>query len=605
MSHKSDKSNKMNVFGIYSREVLKYPWLLCGLILGTILIAATDLSSPLYLKQFFNILVQRGPSASIVHALFITLATLLVIYLANWVSYRIQAYSLMYLESKAMARLQESAFSYLIGHSYHFFSSQFTGTLTRRVRKFADAFETLLNSIMLQFVPTTLFVGGAVVILFIRNHTLGLALGIWTVAFISFQLFVSKLRQPLRVARAAEDSRMTGALADALSNQTTISLFSGNTFENKRFLGAITMWRRATMRAWHANELIWAILGLFMIGIEIGILYGAIIFWQQGLLTVGDFILIQAYIITTFQQLMGINRTLRQFYDSYADANEMVEILNTPHDVKDLRGASPLVVSNRVINFADVSFYFHQTRPVLTDFNLQIAGSEKIALVGTSGAGKSTITKLLLRFYDVSKGKIEIDGQDIAHVTQESLRHAVAFVPQEPVLFHRSLMENIRYGRRDATDEEVIAASKKAHCHEFISGFPEQYETFVGERGVKLSGGERQRVAIARAILKNAPILVLDEATSSLDSESESFIQDALAVLMENKTVIVIAHRLSTIMKMDRILVVDGGTIVAQGTHDELLAQGGLYQKLWNIQAGGFLTEEDEEIEPVSIERTV
>jgi len=208
--------------------------------------------------------------------------------------------------------------------------------------------------------------------------------------------------------------------------------------------------------------------------------------------------------------------------------------------------------------------------------------------VGPSGAGKTTITKILLRLYDVSKGAIEIDGQNIAEVSQESLRNAIAFVPQEPILFHRTLMENIRYGRRGATDEEVIEASRKAHCDEFIGTLTEGYQTFVGERGVKLSGGERQRVAIARAILKDAPILVLDEATSSLDSESEALIQDALRTLMEGKTVIVIAHRLSTIMKMDRIVVIENGKMAAEGTHQDLLKRGGLYRKLWNIQAGGF-----------------
>jgi ABC-type multidrug transport system fused ATPase/permease subunit len=224
--------------------------------------------------------------------------------------------------------------------------------------------------------------------------------------------------------------------------------------------------------------------------------------------------------------------------------------------------------------------------------SLEIAPGQKVALVGPSGAGKTTFVRLLLRLYDVTDGSICIDGQDIRSVTLESLRHAVSLVPQDPVLFHRTLMENIRYGRFDATDDEVIAAAKLAHCHEFIEALPEKYETYVGERGIKLSGGERQRVAIARAILKNAPILILDEATSSLDSHSESLIQDALDVLMGGKTVLVIAHRLSTIRKMDRILVVDEGGIKEDGSHDELLQNdSSLYKQLWNLQAGGFMKE--------------
>jgi ATP-binding cassette subfamily B protein len=241
------------------------------------------------------------------------------------------------------------------------------------------------------------------------------------------------------------------------------------------------------------------------------------------------------------------------------------------------------------IEFSKVGFTYKEGVDVLSDFSLNIKPGEKVALIGSSGGGKSTIVKLLFRFFDIQKGRISIDSQDISTVTQDSLRKNLSLVPQDPILFHRSLMENIRYGKPEASEEEVVEASRVAHCHEFISGFPQGYETLVGERGVKLSGGERQRVAIARAVLKNAPILVLDEATSSLDSESEMLIQDALKKLMKGKTVIVIAHRLSTIMQMDRIIVIDGGKIVEEGKHKELLkAQEGIYQKLWNIQAGGF-----------------
>jgi ABC-type multidrug transport system fused ATPase/permease subunit len=290
---------------------------------------------------------------------------------------------------------------------------------------------------------------------------------------------------------------------------------------------------------------------------------------------------------------VAINRDLRRFYNALADASEMVEILEEPHGIQDVPGAKRLAVSGGMVEFRDVEFAFRDGSPVLHGFDLAIAPGEKIALVGPSGAGKSTVTKLLLRLYDVNSGAIEIDGQNIRTVTQDSLRENIGYVPQEPILFHRTLMENIRYGKRDATDAEVVEAAKQAHAHEFITSFPQGYETFVGERGVKLSGGERQRVAIARAILKNAPVLVLDEATSSLDSESEHYIQEALDTLMEGKTVIVIAHRLSTIMKMDRIVVMEQGRIVDEGTHDALLATDGLYRKLWSIQAGGFMGGEE------------
>jgi ATP-binding cassette subfamily B protein len=268
----------------------------------------------------------------------------------------------------------------------------------------------------------------------------------------------------------------------------------------------------------------------------------------------------------------------------------MTVTLNTPHEIEDIKNAKQLKVTEGVVAFEDVSFYYHETRKIFENLNFNIERNQKIALVGPSGSGKSTIIKLLLRMHDISAGKISVDGQNISKVTQDSLWKNISLVPQDPILFHRSLLENIRYGKPEATEEEVRQAARLAHCDEFISAFPEKYETHVGERGVKLSGGERQRVAIARAILRNAPILVLDEATSSLDSESESLIQDALNNLMKNKTVIVIAHRLSTIMKMDRIIVLESGKIVEEGTHEELVKKPkGLYKKLWKFQAGGFI----------------
>lgn len=339
-----------------------------------------------------------------------------------------------------------------------------------------------------------------------------------------------------------------------------------------------------------ANIRLNSLLMLFNIAFNIVLIGGAIFYWQQGVLTVGDFMLIQMYVMGLMNRIWNVGRNIRQLYEAFAEATEMLDIIELTPDIVDKPDAKALAVSEGDIVFDRVRFAYHEGQNVLSDFDLHIAPHEKVALVGLSGAGKTTITKLLLRLYDIQDGAIRIDGQSIADVTQESVRRAIAFVPQEPVLFHRTLMENIRYGRAGATDEEVIAAAKQAHCYEFISHYPEGFETMVGERGVKLSGGERQRVAIARAILKNAPILVLDEATSSLDSESEHLIQDALTTLMEGKTVIAVAHRLSTVMKMDRIIVMEQGAVTLSGTHDALLShEENLYKKLWEIQAGGFL----------------
>jgi ABC-type multidrug transport system fused ATPase/permease subunit len=349
-----------------------------------------------------------------------------------------------------------------------------------------------------------------------------------------------------------------------------------------------------TLRSWRADAFVQAAQEILALAVQVGLLMGAVLLWQKGLVTVGDFVLIQVYVLGLIDRVWGIGNTLRRVYDGFADASEMLDIIERPLAITDAQGAKPLALGSGRIELRDVTFAFDSERPVLKGFSFAIAGGEKVALVGPSGAGKSTITRLLLRLYDPSEGAVTIDGQDIKTITQESLRKAISYVPQESVLFHRSLKENIAYGKPEASDEEIIEAAKRAHCHDFISTLPQGYETLVGERGIKLSGGERQRVAIARAILKNAPILILDEATSSLDSESEAHIQAALVELMQGKTVIAIAHRLSTIMKMDRIIVMEQGNVVLTGTHRELVAgETNLYKKLWDIQAGGFIRAED------------
>ncbi len=584
-----------DIFGAYAKEVRKNAGLFSLVLLGSMVVQATSLASPVFLKELFNLIAAGHPAPELMRGLFTLVGIIAGISIIGWIGYRLQFFCLVFFEVRSMANLYDASFYYLIRHSYHFFVSQFSGTLTRRVSKYSASFETIVDGIMMGFLPTFFFATGAVIILFIRNHILGIALGVWVICFVAFQIFVARLRQPLRVARSEADSKMTGSLSDAIANQNTISLFSGNRHEQDIFRKIVKIWQKATLRSWVADETIWSIQGILMTGINIGLLYGAVVYWQKGLVSIGDFVLIQSYLIGLFNQLMNINIQIRRFYDAYADAVEMATILKTPHEVHDIPDAVPLSPKNCEIVFKDVHFRFPHHKPILQNFNLTVKAGEKLALVGPSGAGKTTVTKLLLRLYDITGGSIEIDGQNIAKVTQESLRNTIAFVPQEPILFHRTLMENIRYGRRDASDAEVIEAAKKAHCHEFISRLPEGYETFVGERGVKLSGGERQRVAIARAILKDAPILVLDEATSSLDSESEALIQEALQTLMRGKTVIVIAHRLSTIMKMDRIVVIENGAVVSEGTHRELLKKDGLYKKLWGIQAGGFLEEKTAE----------
>ncbi|HVV39188.1 MAG TPA: ABC transporter ATP-binding protein [Candidatus Paceibacterota bacterium] len=580
------------VMRVYARIALKHPLILAVAVFGVVGMQVASLVTPIYLRNFFNFLT-AGPTAHSVSDLTHVLVFISAGWLAYWVFNRMEHFGALYLITGGMADAVSEAFSYLIDHSYNFFISNFAGSLTHKVNKFAKSYQVLYEAIFISFVPAFLFIVGAIVILTVYNSIVGLILTTWVVVFVSFQIWASNKRQPLRRVRADLDTKITGTLADAISNQATITLFSGTNHEIETLNTVAEDWRKAGVRSWGADGYVWSVTDLLVVVIQIILMYTAIIFWSRGLLTIGDFVLIQTYLLIIFGRLSSIQHDLKRAYDALADGGEMVDILTASHDIQDQPDAQVLHISKAAVEFKNISFSFQNTQ-VLKNLRLGIGPQEKIGLVGPSGAGKTTITKLLLRLYDVKNGSIEIDGQDISKVKQESLRNAISFVPQEPVLFHRSLMDNIRYGKRDATEAEVIEAAKKAHCHEFISSLPEGYNTFVGERGVKLSGGERQRVAIARAILKNSPILVLDEATSSLDSESEALIQDALATLMQGKTVIVIAHRLSTIMKMDRIVVLEGGSIVAEGTHAELLAHGGLYHKLWSIQAGGFIVDEAE-----------
>jgi ABC-type multidrug transport system fused ATPase/permease subunit len=326
----------------------------------------------------------------------------------------------------------------------------------------------------------------------------------------------------------------------------------------------------------------------------IGFVGAALYGWVHGRMTAGDFVMVTTLTGSLLQTAYTLGQRIPDFYDQLGSAIESIDTLIVPATVRDEPGAGTLAVTSGAIHFERIAFAYEPrgrgrgSRNIVQDFELYIPAGQRVGLVGPSGAGKTTLMGLLLRMHDVTGGAIRIDGTDIRDVTQESLRGSIGLIPQDTNLFHRSLLENIRYGRPDATDAEVIEAARRAHAHEFIAELEHGYDTLVGERGIKISGGQRQRIAIARAILRDAPILLLDEATSALDSHSEQKIQEAMKEAMAGKTVIAIAHRLSTVMDMDRLIVLDRGVIVADGSHAGLLLQGGLYAELWRKQSGGF-----------------
>ena len=393
----------------------------------------------------------------------------------------------------------------------------------------------------------------------------------------------------LRRVAAESDSRLGGALADALTCNAVVKSTAAEAREDARLGGVLDLWQANMVRAWYASIHTGVVQNAMLIALQAVLVGGALWLWSRGQASAGDV----AYVLTSFllvsRWLRDVGMQLRIAQQAANDMERLIEYHRTPATVVDRTDARPLAVSGGAVHFEQVRFHYgHHVEPLFDGLSVAIAAGERVALVGHSGSGKTTFVKLLQRLHDLQGGRILIDGQDIAGATLSSLREAIALVPQEPVLFHRSLAENIAYARPGARHEEIARAARLAHAHGFIERLPQGYATLVGERGVKLSGGERQRVAIARAILADRPILVLDEATSSLDSEAERLIQDALEHLMAGRTTLVIAHRLSTVRKVDRILVFERGRIVEQGSHRTLLGRpDGRYRGLYLMQAAG------------------
>ncbi len=581
---------------LHLKLVLRYFWQVIRrfklsffmVVIFTTLFSILDVYIPLQFLKLWNVLSTNDFS-------FISTARSIVILILilgffRWALARTSGFCLSYFEATTMAGLREQAFSYMIGHPYSFFANNFGGSLTQKINKYARAFERLTDRMVADGLPLLVRGVGMFVAVYSLVPKYAYILGAFCLIFLITALIWVRYKVKYDVAAALADTKTTGTLADAIGNHSSIQLFNGHDYEKSRTGEVIQNQKRATVFNWYLWEGLNAVQGFYSLLISPIIFWIALGDWELGIVTLPFMVLLQSYLVRLIDNLWSFAFIIRTFYDSFADAQEMALILSTPYEIVD-KATKAIKNAKGEVVFNNVTYvYKNNNNKVLDNFSLSVPPGQKIAVVGSSGAGKTTLVRLLMRLFDITSGEITIDGVNISKISQKNLREQISFVPQDPVLFHRTLMENIRYGRRDATDEEVVKAATLAHCDEFIDALPFHYETYVGERGIKLSGGERQRVAIARAIVKNAPILILDEATSSLDSHSESLIQDALTKLIQGKTTIVIAHRLSTIRQMDRIIVLEKGKIVEDGNHEELAnKENGFYKKLWDLQAGGFL----------------
>jgi len=561
-----------------------------ALIVATFMIATlADVMTPLYSGRLVDA-VASGAASDVVawDAATAAFVTLIVLALGSVVMRNVAFVGITDLTLKMMADISADAFRRVQRFSTDWHANSFAGSTVRKVTRGMWALDLLNDTILIALFPSLVMLVGSTVLLGWYWPLMGLVVAVGSVLFIAVTAALS-LGYVAPAARLANvwDTKVGGSLADAVSCNAVVKGFGAEEREEARFAEVVAKWRGRTRRTWMRGTVNGTTQGLMLLCLRTAVIGFVLILWSWGEASAGDV----AFVLTSFFVLQGylrdIGMHIRNLQRSVNDMEELVDFEAQPFGVEDRPGARPIRIEKGAIAFDRVTFHYGNHRlPLYRDFSVRIKPGERVGLVGHSGSGKTTFVKLIQRLYDVSGGRILIDGQDIAEVQQASLRAQIAIVQQEPILFHRSLAENIAYGRPSATQAEIEEAARQASAHDFIAALPKGYGTLVGERGVKLSGGERQRVAIARAFLTDAPILIFDEATSSLDSESEVLIQQAMERLMVGRTTLVIAHRLSTVRALDRLLVFDAGKVVEEGSHSELIRlERGIYRRLFERQA--------------------
>lgn len=511
---------------------------------------------------------------------------------ADVIGWRIVLYLMWTFETAMQRDIYARIFNKLANETMHFHANRFSGSLVSQSNKLGGAVERFWDTIIWSILPVVISIIGSVAILWFIFWPYALFLAVLSLTFAAVVYFGSRHILHFNEVEAAASNKVSGRLADAISNILAVKTSGNEAKESDQFQATVGSWRNAsldTMKSFLKVSTVYSMIsGLIRIGALVFAIYAA----RADMVSVASIYLIVTYTASVARNLWSMNGIMRSYNRVMGDSQEMVQVIANETSITD-KSDSTLAIKDGALSINSIKFTHDEGEgaTLFNDFSLTIKPGEKIGLVGASGSGKTTLTKLLLRLADIDAGSITIDSQDIANVTQESLRRSIAYVPQEPLLFHRSIAENIAYTRPDASQQQIETAAKKAGALQFIKDLGDGFNTVVGERGVKLSGGQRQRIAIARAILKDAPILILDEATSALDSESERLIQSSLDTLMKNRTSIVIAHRLSTIAKLDRIIVLDKGKVVEDGSHGDLIKKNGVYANLWKHQSGGFIEE--------------